>query len=152
MTEQPVQSFWDYSLAVYSRPGVAKACLAAQDETGCDVNLALYCLYAGDVLGRALSPEDMAQLVAALEPWNRLAVRPLRALRRALKPAADDPAVAALRHQIGAAELAAERIAQERLAAALPAVTVTGPSRALARANLERYAGSAAAPLLAALG
>jgi len=34
--------FWDFSLAVYRRPGVAAACLRLQDEAGVDVNLLLY--------------------------------------------------------------------------------------------------------------
>ena len=38
----PAHPFWDFSLALYRKPGVAAACLRLQDGPGLDVNLLLY--------------------------------------------------------------------------------------------------------------
>ena len=43
----PSSRFWDFSLEIYAKPGVAQACLALQDECGADVNLLLFCCWAG---------------------------------------------------------------------------------------------------------
>src|SRR5262249_40267230 len=40
-------NFWNFSLKVYGRPGVAAACIALQDGLGLDVNLLLYCCWHG---------------------------------------------------------------------------------------------------------
>ena len=61
--------FWDFSLAVYHRPGVAQACLALQDRRGLDVNLLLFCCWAGS-LGRRLEPQDIARLRRAVGDWQ----------------------------------------------------------------------------------
>ncbi|HEY9550471.1 MAG TPA: TIGR02444 family protein, partial [Kiloniellaceae bacterium] len=39
--------FWQFSGAVYARRGVAEACLALQQRHGLDVNLLLFCAWAG---------------------------------------------------------------------------------------------------------
>ncbi len=41
----PSSPFWDYSLGIYRKPGVADACIALQDEFGLDVNMLLACLW-----------------------------------------------------------------------------------------------------------
>ncbi len=110
--------FWDFSLAVYGRPGVAEACLALQDRHGLDVNLLLFCCWAG-AKGRALDAGDMARLIAAAGPWNAEVVRPLRTARRWLKTQRSAPRDQAeiLRARIKADELEAERLEQSILAA-----------------------------------
>jgi uncharacterized protein (TIGR02444 family) len=133
--------FWDYSLAVYGRPGVAPACLALQDRHGLDVNILLFCCWAGQC-GRALSAAELDGLMAAVGPWHQGVVKPLRAVRQWLKDQETAPGAAAeaLRQEVKAQELEAERIEQLILAETL--VLGEGePAAALAAANLTAYLG-----------
>ena len=113
---------WDFSLAVYARPRVANTCLMLQDRFGADANLILYGCWLG-VTGRgALTAEDLAQLSEAATVWHKEVVVPLRRVRQWLKspPRRVARALAeALRAQVKAAELAAERIEQTVLGEAL---------------------------------
>lgn len=136
MAEAPESPFWGYSLAVYGRPGVAEACLALQGRHGLDVNLLLFCCWAGQC-GRALTPEDLDRLTAAAGPWHEGVVKPLRAVRRWLK-SRQDAGAQPLRARIKESELEAERIEQQLLAEILVfAAGETSP--ALAAANLMAY-------------
>lgn len=143
MSDFPDNPFWDFSLTVYARPGVAEACLALQERHGLDVNLLLFCCWAG-VRGRALTGRELERLVAAARPWQEGVVKPLRAARRWLKTqaTAPDQLAGALRRRIKAQELAAERIEQQVMAGCL--VPGAGdPSPGAAAANLRRYLGAA---------
>lgn len=141
MVEFPANLFWDFSLVVYGRPGMAPACLALQDRHGLDVNLLLLCCWAGE-RGRALAPAEIEDLVAVVRPWQEEVVRPLRAVRRWLKHQAAVPAdlAGALREQVLARELDGERLEQLILAQALPIGEGKGDAE-IAAANLEAYIG-----------
>lgn len=118
----PYCAFWDWSLAVYGRPGVEAACLALQDRHGLDVNLLLFAVWAG-TRGTILSPEAMGEAAQRVGRWHAEIVRPLRALRRRLKgdPHGLDPTLAAeMRRRIAAVELDAEHAEQLGLAALAP--------------------------------
>jgi hypothetical protein len=52
---------WVFSLQRYQQPGVAQACLEAQDRCGADVNLLLYAAWLASH-GQALSPAQWPQL------------------------------------------------------------------------------------------
>ncbi len=98
---------WDWAVAVYGRPGVQDACLALQDAHGQDVPLLLWAVWA-----QVDDPALAARAAGLARDWDALAVNPLRAVRRALKPGFEgiaDPAREALRNEVKAAELAAER-------------------------------------------
>lgn len=144
--------FWDFSLTVYVRPGVADACLALQDRLGLDVNLLLFCCWTGSQ-GRRLDSVDMARLVAAVGDWQRSIVGPLRAVRRRLKELPGDTSgqAGALRQAVKDCELAAERIEQSMLhdAFAQPASTScpAGEEAACAAANLRTYLQLVGAPI-----
>jgi uncharacterized protein (TIGR02444 family) len=114
-------AFWQFSLAFYAQAGVAPSCLRLQDEHGLDVNMVLFCLWAGR-RGRRLERLQLQDIAAQSRRWQRHAVAPLRQVRRWLKsePAADGPKVAALRDGIKTLELRAEAIEQERLGRHLP--------------------------------
>lgn len=131
--------FWRFSLALYERPGAAEACLWLQDEAGLDVNLLLFCCWAG-AAGDTLRGHQMARAAALAEPWREAVVAPLRAVRRHLKPLAGEPGVAELRADVQKTELSAERLLQDRLHAAFPAVGGGEPSLAAAAENLTLYA------------
>ncbi len=149
------ESFWDFSLALYARPGVAPACLVLQDRHGIDVIIALYCCWIG-ASGRGLV--DRAALAAAEDaalPWRQQVVEPLRRARQALKGV---PGAASFYERMKAIELDAERAAQARLVALAPAPdphATDAARKEAASANLMLYVGddgaAAAAPILAAL-
>lgn len=144
MTTEPENSLWDFSLAVYSRPGVAEACLALQDRHGLDVNLMLLCCWAGSH-GRRLDASDVARLMGAVGEWQRAVIGPLRGVRRRLKRSegVDSERLGALRQAVKDCELDAERIEQIMLRDALApppekALPATGQA-ACAAANLTGY-------------
>ncbi|GLK78932.1 TIGR02444 family protein [Methylopila turkensis] len=119
---EPDDPHWRFALAVYSRPGVAPACLALQDRFGVDVNVLLVALYAATQRGLAVGQEEIAALDRAVAPWRAVAVAPLRSIRRALKSFSDTPRpedVQTLRGQLQKLEIESERLAQSILAAAL---------------------------------
>ena len=141
--------FWDFSLAVWGREAVEPACLALQARHGIDVNILLFCGWAGR-RGRNLDAADLGRLIDAARPWREAAVLPLRALRIWLKTQAvapNEPAEA-LRQRIKACELEAEAIQQALLVAAIAvpegavsegAVSGGGGGPALTAANLSTY-------------
>lgn len=134
--------FWTFSLAIYAIEGVAPACLRLQDRHGLDVNLLLYCCWAGRC-GVALDAPAVARMLELTADWTTRVVQPLRAARRALKGAFETMPAAAclsLRDAVAKLELDAERIEQDALAAALPPAAPTRSGhRAIAEANLEIY-------------
>ena len=77
--------FWDFSLRVYARDGVAEACLGLQDRRGADVNLLLYCGWAAATGRGALGADELKRLVDLTGPWQNSVVQPLRQVRRGLK-------------------------------------------------------------------
>jgi len=135
-------AFWQFSLTVYVRPGVAEACIGLQDRKGLDVNLLLFCCWAGS-RGRSLSAAEIEMLCSAVGAWHREVVRPLRSVRRWLKGREDLAAAeaGALRADIKAKELEAERIEQRLLAEALPFDAAT-PDPVAAADNLLAYLGA----------
>lgn len=136
-------AFWRFSLELYSRPGVASACLELQDRHGKDVNLVLFGAWVG-ISGRGrLSNADMARAVDEIGPWRRAVIEPLRTARRHAKEAGR----ATLYEALKAAELDAEHAAQDRLEALAPPPA----SAAVARlddavANLDCYLGALGVP------
>jgi uncharacterized protein (TIGR02444 family) len=153
----PENDFWRFSLAVYAAPGVQDTCLALQDRYGLDVNLALFCAWAGARCGVALAPPDLAEAAALVQDWRDTVVAALRALRRRLKPWPEAP-IMAFRQRVAALELEAEQLQQAmlfRMAAGWPAAA---PRRGLALGNLHALlawsgageGAAAAAALLAA--
>jgi uncharacterized protein (TIGR02444 family) len=150
MSVSPADRFWAFSLALYGKPGVAPALLGLQDRLGLDVNLLLFCCWAG-AERRALSPTDIAAVEAVTQPWQAEIIRPLRALRRRLKtgfaaPPADT--VAAFRRRLGDLEIEGERMAQAAMAPLLPveAAAAAGDAGRIA-GNLTAYFRRAARPI-----
>jgi len=115
---------WTFSLHCYGQPGVAEACIEAQDRCGADVNLLLYAAWLAHS-GLQLPSAQWPELQACVAPWSQRVVQPLRALRRDWR---DLPQAAELRQQVKALELMAEQAEQgaiwawhERCAACVPA-------------------------------
>jgi uncharacterized protein (TIGR02444 family) len=100
--------FWDYSLAVYARDGVADALLALQDEFGLDVNMLLYAAWLAE-RGLQLDAAHLIPLETRVATWREQVIHPLRRLRRQWR---DYPEAAALREGLKALELEAEQSQQ----------------------------------------
>jgi len=99
---------WSFSLSTYARPGVEPACLQLQ-SAGINVCLLLCGLWLGE-RGVACNEHRLQQLRSVAEPWDADVVQPLRALRVNWKVvAAVDGELNALREQVKALELEAER-------------------------------------------
>ena len=104
---------WDWALEAYALPGVPEACLALQDAHGQNTSLLLWAVYA-----EVKDPAVLVRAAEATRAWDRMALVPLRDVRRALKPPLppfEDGARAALREDVKALELAAERLLLETL-------------------------------------
>ncbi|MBX3481539.1 MAG: TIGR02444 family protein [Caulobacter sp.] len=119
-------TFWDWALAAYARPGVPDACLSLQDDHGQQTAYLLWAAWA--------APGDAVLATGAelARHWELTILGPLRQSRRALKPAlppVDDTARLALREEVKAVELAAERLLMESLEA------LAGPASSEARAS-----------------
>lgn len=110
------QNFWNFSLDLYDREGVASACLELQDLYQLDVNLILFCFWHGTNLG--VVQEDLLQrIIDFASEWRRHVVQPLRDTRRWMKSNSEESTqFDALRQRIKESELAAEKIQQERIA------------------------------------
>lgn len=141
----------DWAVEAYARPGVSAACLELQDQHGLSVPLLLWAAWSA-AGGRTPDLEAGARLARS---WEDEAVGPLRRLRRALK-AQDaelgaDPDREAVRDQVQAVELDAERRLLNALerTPALPGPPLEPPAL-LARAA-EAYGRSAAAETFAGL-
>ena len=140
-------SLWDFSISVYASPDVAPSCLALQNDYGLDVNVVLFCVWSGLTRG----PLRPANLDAALElslTWAREVVRPLRAVRKWMKPAANlqsgmnGDKVQSLRNAIKRDELEAERLQQLALATIVSSLDprrATDRGKQAADDNIGRY-------------
>jgi uncharacterized protein (TIGR02444 family) len=108
-------SLWDWTLKAYGQAGVPEATLDLQDRHGQNTSLLLWAVWA-----EAADPALLARAAELAHAWEATALVPLREVRRALKPAlppVDDRAREALREDVKAAELRAERLLMETLEA-----------------------------------
>jgi len=115
-------SFWEFSLRLYSQPGVPPACLALQDEGGADVNLVLFLLYLAD-RGRLLDDAAVAALDEATRDWREQVVKPIRGVRRLLKGdigAFSHATTSTLRADVKRIELESEKLQQFTLESLAP--------------------------------
>lgn len=148
-------SFPDFAAALYAQDPVRQTCLDWQDRHGADVNLLLFACWFGLMRGE-IPGELMEQAVRLSGSWRERITGPLRQCRRAMKhwhPGGPrtprSPDYEALREQIKAAELAAEREQEKALQALCDPygnqrAPAPGQSEAMVRANLALYCVEAA--------
>ena len=108
-------ALWDWTLKAYGQAGVPEACLTLQDDYGQNTSLLLWAVWA-ETADAAL----LARAADIAHRWEALALTPVRAVRRALKPAFEgvgDGAREDLREDVKAVELRAERVLMESLEA-----------------------------------
>jgi uncharacterized protein (TIGR02444 family) len=127
--------FWRFSITVYDRPGVAEECLALQQAIGVDVNVLLFCSWAG-ARGIALNRDDIEEIMGYVGAWQDQVVGPLRNIRQTMK----SPKVESFRTRIKAIELEAEQIEQAILFAYSQRFQSGNKSaRDAAAENIKRY-------------
>ncbi|MFI4966134.1 MAG: TIGR02444 family protein [Caulobacterales bacterium] len=108
-------ALWDWTLKAYGQAGVPQACLALQDAHGQNTSLLLWAVWA-----EAADPALLARTAGVARRWEAATLTPIRGVRRALKPAfdgVDDAGRVALRDDVKAVELRAERVLMEALEA-----------------------------------
>jgi uncharacterized protein (TIGR02444 family) len=121
-TELEAES-WAFALAIYSRPGVAEACLTLQNEAGVDVMLLLMTTFAAVKHRNLLTPSEIETLDKTCRPWREQIVGRLRAIRTELKTGpkpAPSEATEPFRAKIKALELEAEKLENRILAECVP--------------------------------
>jgi uncharacterized protein (TIGR02444 family) len=136
--------FWEFSLQLYARHGVAEASLALQDRFDADVNMLFFVLWAAESR-RILNGADISELIALVQPWRDEVVRPLRVARRFLKTTTwKTSETDSLRKRIQEQELDAERLQQLVLETRLDqfAVCAVAGYDDCAAQNLKNYAAS----------
>jgi uncharacterized protein (TIGR02444 family) len=105
---------WSFALSTYARPGVEDACLRLQAQ-GADVCLVLCGLWL-EQRGVAPQPSRLQALRQIAGPWQAEVVEPLRQVRTQWRAMAQhDAELGALREQVKALELEAERLLLSRL-------------------------------------
>src|SRR5689334_18064039 len=104
-------AFWKFSLRFYAKAGVARACIELQDAAGVDVNLLFLLLFFADC-GRSVTRDEVARIDAAIAPWRKEVVHPLRTVRRALKSNPGVSGAENLRGEVKRIELESERLQQ----------------------------------------
>jgi uncharacterized protein (TIGR02444 family) len=109
--------FWQFSLRVYSAPGVSAECLELQEKLELDVNVVLFAAWLGAAQGIVLEAADLDRINEAVATWSADVVRPLRAVRQRLKlaPEMAHDDVRTLRKRVADTELFAEQIEQALL-------------------------------------
>jgi uncharacterized protein (TIGR02444 family) len=139
--DKTAEAFWRFSLAAYSRTGVADTLIRLQDQGGHNVNLVLFALWLA-ARGVRLDTAGLAEARAAMAKLDAEIVAPLRQLRRQLRGDPDGD-VQELRRRLLALEISAERRVQARLAGCAPPLgNVAGDREAIAEANLRLIVGA----------
>jgi len=127
-----MSDLWTWAVAAYDAPGVAEACLSLQDHNEQNVPLLLWAAWVA-VTGRRPDEETIEAACDAARAYDTVVVAPLRAVRRTLKapiPDIDHDHREALRQQVKALELDAERRLMLELEALAPAPS-GAPRRAI---------------------
>lgn len=143
-----MDSFWDFSVNTYRKPGVADACLALQDRHGLDVNVLLFCCWFGCTRGVVDAPL-WDRVLAFSGPWADNVVRPLRAVRTWMKhtgcaqPGLSSDECMRLREEIKRVELKAEQLQEhtlQELAERMPFTILDSTSQIICSTmNLKEY-------------
>ncbi|MFN7238110.1 MAG: TIGR02444 family protein [Brevundimonas sp.] len=120
-----MRDLWDWTVRAYANEGVQAACLNLQDSADQDIPLLLWAAWCART-GRPLDSETLDAAVDLTRAWREQAIAPLRAVRRKLttrQTDLDDAAREAVRTQVKAAELAAERALLQGLADQSPSAS-----------------------------
>ncbi len=111
------EDVWSWVVAAYGAPGVAEQCLDLQDAHEQNVPLLLWAAWAAT--HGPVSEGLASQAAEVARAWSEAAIVPLRSVRRRLKQPlsdGDEASRLALREQVKAIELQAEKVLLEQLA------------------------------------
>ncbi len=144
--------FWDYSVEIYAKPGIADNLLSLQNDHGADVNMLLFCCWTGITRG-VFTDQSFNKANDFSHSWCEHAVSPLRQVRAWMKhsgcesDSVDSDWCMSLREKVKSVELQAEKLQQyalESIIAAQPDVTLSLNEQQNAMViNLKRYLDSA---------
>ncbi|MNT26727.1 hypothetical protein D3C72_1623200 [compost metagenome] len=127
-----MSDLWTWAVKAYDAPGVAEACLSLQDHNEQNVPLLLWAAWVA-MTGRRPDEETIETACDAARAYDSVIVSPLRAVHRTLKapiPDVENDHREALRQQVKALELDAERRLMLELQALAPAPS-GAPRRAI---------------------
>jgi len=152
-----IRKFWEFSVHTYGLSGVSDACLTLQNRYGADVNMLLYCCWAGRIFGK-LDEESFQRASRFSRSWTSNVVSPMRSVRTWMKldtaesKHAPPSMHAELRNKVKSIELEAEKLQQSVLESSLPKMPDGQMRNVLnqpdcAAANLRRYCQSEAMPI-----
>ncbi|MCW9014695.1 MAG: TIGR02444 family protein [Gammaproteobacteria bacterium] len=80
----PDSEFWNFSTQIYQQAEVESACLHLQNTYDADINILLYCCWAGEQ-AFSLSTDDIRELIQTAHPWQTNILKPLRDARSMMK-------------------------------------------------------------------
>jgi uncharacterized protein (TIGR02444 family) len=143
-------TLWDFAVAIHGEPGVDAGLIDLQDNHGQCVSYLLWAVWAAR-LGRPVGAAQLEAAAALARAWEAEVGGPLRAARRNLKrpwPPMDDDSRGALRSDVKAVEMQAERALIEALEAATP--EGSGDADVAGRLSAAMAAWSPPAPISAA--
>jgi uncharacterized protein (TIGR02444 family) len=126
----PADPFWDFSVDLYGRPGVADACLFLQDQYGLNVNLTLLCVWCGARGPGKLTADQVEAAMNRTRDWQSAVVRPLRTIRKDCRTqplGIPEFLLQKFQPLVQALEIEAEHVEQLVLAAAIRDSTVSDP-------------------------
>ncbi len=134
-------AFWEFSLSLYNRTGVADRLIKLQDEQGAYVNMVLFCCWCGKEGRMPLGETVFQEADRYLHKWRVEVVENLRGVRRKLKVGVvgvsrglSDP----LRDELKRLEIEAERVSQFVLASLAPNASGFG-TKSTVRTALHAY-------------
>ena len=131
-------AFWQYSLIVYNRDGVAPLLLQLQDNFGADVNLLLCCCWLA-AEGKVFTAKDLQLMIQLSAKWRAECIIPLRGLRKFLST---QPGVESMASRVKALELESEQWQQDllyRWIASVDLATSNQPADMLMVQGLQQY-------------
>lgn len=151
-SELTTDSFWDYSVQIYSKSGVADVLLSLQEQYGVDVNMLLFCCWVG--LTRGTFTDELFDTAYEFSySWREHAVNPLRHARTWMKEtgcqstAIDREECMSVREKVKSVELRVEKLQQETLESVSSIIPETDlpvvEQQNAVVSNLKKYLGAA---------
>ncbi len=79
----PNSALWNYTTQIWTLPDVEAICIDLQNNHDANVNMLLYCCWAG-TKNLCLNEDDLQILLDAVQPWQTI-TKPLRDSRKLMK-------------------------------------------------------------------
>ncbi|MDF3054385.1 MAG: putative cytosolic protein [Gammaproteobacteria bacterium] len=102
--------FWEFSCDIYK--DTKDILLEMQSHHGLNVNAILFCYWFSANYQKVLSKNDIKRVLTTIHKWHQHIIRPLRTLRDSLSKYTYRDSLNAIRQEVLASELMAEKIEQ----------------------------------------